>query len=221
LAAMGFIVFRFDLSGLGDSLMIKGDVPYMERAVADIQEAMNFLSETKRKSKFVLIGLCSGADNAHPVAVLDPRVSGVVSIDGFGYRTWGFYKRHFGPRRVLNPWKWKNFLQRKYYSAFSGNIERSPIYKRKFPLKEKIGIDLTHLINRGTNLLYIYSSGAYNYYNYREQFNDMFKNFEFQDKLQIVYFKKADHTFTLMETRQKLITSIINWLQDRYLTDKE
>lgn len=223
LASLGFLVFRFDLSGKGDSETRKDSRSYEQRAVGDIQEAMDFLSAKKGMDEFVLMGLCSGADEAHPVAVVDSRVTGAVLLDGYGYRTWGFYMRRCGPR-LLNLRAWKNFLKRKYSNvslksreARSENDIKKQIFEREFPPKKEVEADLVKLIERGVNLLYIYSGGVkYGYYNYLGQFKAMFRSIDFQDKIQLEYFDEADHTYTLLTDRDKLITSICDWMQDHY-----
>lgn len=214
LASMGFLVFRFDLAGKGDSETPKDTRLYEQRAVADIREAMDSLSVKRGADEFVLIGLCSGADEAHSVAVADSRVSGAVLLDACGYRTLGFYPRYFGGR-LFKPKKWKNFLTRTYHRVFQVT-PTDEMFGRKFPPKQNVKADLAMLIERGLNLLYIYSSGAYEYYNYPGQFEDMFGPMDFQGRLQVEYFGEADHLYTLLEDRNKLMKTICDWMQAHY-----
>lgn len=189
----------------------------------DIQEAMDFLSTKKGVDEFVLIGLCSGADDAHSVAVLDSRISGAVFLDGYGYRTWGYYLHHYGPR-LFKLRVWKNFLKRKYFSVFVEKSEdgdetniKEEMFERDFPPKEKVTEEIQGLINRGLNLLYIYSGGMKShYYNYHGQFKDMFRSIDFNGKVQLEYFSEADHTYTRLADREKLMTTISDWMQIHY-----
>ena len=222
LASMGFLVFRFDLSGKGDSLPGKDNRSYEQRLVGDIQEAMDFLSTKEGVDEFVLIGLCSGADDAHQAAVLDSRVSGAVFLDGYGYRTWGYYLHHYGPR-LFKLRVWKNFLKRKYSSVFVGTREEGnqtdtmKMFEREFPPKEKVTKEIQALADRGVNLLYIYSGGVkYAYYNYHGQFKDMFRSIDFQGKVQLEYFEEADHTYTRLVDRDKLMITISDWMHAHY-----
>ena len=113
LAAKGFTVFRFDFSGLGDSLVRKDDRSDEERVTLDIQEAMDYLGDKKGIREFVLLGLCAGADRAHPLGIMDSRVKGIVYLDGFGYKTLGYYIRyswdrvmHYARRlMILDKWE--------------------------------------------------------------------------------------------------------------------
>ena len=211
LASLGFLVFRFDLSGKGDSEIGKESQSYDERLVSDIQDAMDFLSTKKGAHDFVLIGLCSGADDAHQVAVLDSRVSGAVFLDACGYRTLGFCLRYVGGR-IFKLKKWKNFLKRKYRSVFLGR-PTDEMFGRKFQPKQKVKEELAMLIERRLNLLYVYSGGAYEYYNYRGQFEEMFGPMDFHGRLQVEHFGEADHLYTLLEDRNKLLKTICDWIQ--------
>jgi hypothetical protein len=222
LASLGFLVFRFDVSGKGDSEPSKDNRSHVKRAISDIQEAMNFVSSKKGIDEFVLMGLCSGADEAHPTAVLDSRVSGVVFLDGYGYRTWGFYLRRYGSR-ILRPEAWENFLKRQCSRVLIGRRgnddggSKERIFEREFPSRKIVSADLKQLVGRGVNLLYIYSGGVESeYYNYHGQFRAMFRSIDFQGKLRLEYFKEAAHTYNRMADRNRLLKCICEWLLDLY-----
>lgn len=68
-----FTSFRLDQSGLGDSAPRVGGMSYEERAVADAREAMDALSARFGINRFIAIGLCAGAMNAHRAALAASR----------------------------------------------------------------------------------------------------------------------------------------------------
>jgi hypothetical protein len=214
LARQGVVVLRFDISGIGDSEMRGDKLPYEKRAIADIRDAMDFM-ETKWDCKdFVLIGLCSGAEQAHFAAVEDERVSGAVLMDGYGYRTGRFYVQHFMQRGLdlFRLRKWKNLLRQ----GMKRNWSRGTIFNREFPPRESMESDLVRLLERRVNLLYFYSGDAKRYYNYERQFHDMFKGIDSREGLQIEYLRQADHTYTLLEDREELISLISEWMATHY-----
>lgn len=216
LASVGFVAFRFDLGGVGDSQLPNSSGSFEDRAVGEIQEAMNFLTVRKGASEFVLMGLCSGALDAHRVAAVDPRVSGIALLDGYTYPTWRYYLRHYGPR-VVSFTRWKQFLKRKWSNILSNGRE-APVEQPltlTYPPKEAAKLDLEKLVQRGVNLLYIYTSGK-DLYNYRDQLKDVFRSIDFRGKLQLEYFIDADHTFTLLADRNRLVMTICDWMQAHY-----
>ena len=68
IAENGFNVLRFDLSGIGDSKMSLKEGNRWEKAIRDTRHAMNYIFEICGSKEFVLIGLCSGSDNAHRIS---------------------------------------------------------------------------------------------------------------------------------------------------------
>jgi alpha-beta hydrolase superfamily lysophospholipase len=71
LAATGYACLRFDLEGIGDSVLRgpgRENHPYPENAVADARSALDFL-KSRGEKRFVALGLCSGAHTAFHAGV--------------------------------------------------------------------------------------------------------------------------------------------------------
>ena len=100
LAAEGYVVLRFDQSGLGDSPLSSQHSDNRKRD--EVRAAMDLLEREAGVRRFVLGGICSGADDSFNIAPLEPRVAGLVLLDGVSYRTRGHKLRHYLPR-LLNP----------------------------------------------------------------------------------------------------------------------
>lgn len=84
LAARGYSSFRFDVAGLGDSLIAPGareNRLYSKDSVGDVKAAMSFVAQARGTKRFVLVGLCSGAYLAFHTAVEDQRVCGQVLLN--------------------------------------------------------------------------------------------------------------------------------------------
>jgi pimeloyl-ACP methyl ester carboxylesterase len=81
LAALGISSFRMDLSGIGDSRAVPGATSFRQSSVADARVAMDHLAAETGATRFILFGLCSGADNALATARVDDRVVGLVIVD--------------------------------------------------------------------------------------------------------------------------------------------
>jgi alpha-beta hydrolase superfamily lysophospholipase len=83
-AALGFSVFRIDLSGIGDSPVAPGceeNLTYPRDGLADIEDAMTAAAAATGASRFVIVGLCSGGDLAFQMGFKDPRVAGAVMMN--------------------------------------------------------------------------------------------------------------------------------------------
>ena len=106
LADAGIPSLRFDLAGVGDSPTARdprGSV--LDIVERDIADAIDFAARQSRDGTVVLIGLCSGADNALQAAVRDERVAGAVLLDPNVHRTRGFWLRHYA-RKLVHPDTW-------------------------------------------------------------------------------------------------------------------
>lgn len=219
LAALGFSVFRFDLSGIGDSEPPRREAASDDQPVADIFAAMNFLEAKARSRTYVLMGLCSGADNSHRLAVADERVVGAVLLDGYAYGTLGYYARYYW-QGVLRPDRGVRFIKRKLAALLNpGEGEAMPGFARSFPPKKKIERELEQLVARGVRLYFIYSGGV-DYYLYQRQFTDMFPSVR-NGMIRVDYFREANHTYSLLEHRAKLIDAITRWLSEAFVTDRD
>jgi alpha-beta hydrolase superfamily lysophospholipase len=88
LAAHGYLTFRLDVAGLGESRATPGTREnriYTKDSVADVQSAMTLLGQARNVSRFVLVGLCSGAYLAFHSAAEDARVAGQVLLSSYAF----------------------------------------------------------------------------------------------------------------------------------------
>lgn len=218
LAANGFASLRFDLAGLGDSEPRRDQRNETERAVADIRDAMDFMQSRLELSRFVLLGLCSGADNAHFAAMSDERVVGTVLLDPYGYRTLGYYARHYGPR-MLKLAPWVRFARRALSSRaqsvlrlLRGEPEAPEMFERTFPERAQVAADLERLSARGVDQLLVYTGGVReHYFNHRDQFGEMFPALRGSERIEVEYFDQADHVYTIIADREQLMDRICRW----------
>jgi len=245
-AQEGFLAVRFDLSGVGDSEARRDASSFEERWIADTRTVMDHITRTRGVKEFVLMGLCSGADNSFQTARRDERVVGVVLLDGYAYKTPGYYARYYG-RRALDRQVWKRFgrsvLERTRAAVRRGIVpsrsqdgiapapdasglggpkhEHVPQYVREFPARDQVAANLRDMIARGVRLYFIHSGGMERFYNYEDQLRDAFTDVDFQDRLTLDYFANADHTFTELHNQRVLIDSIGGWLRRSFPAQDE
>ncbi len=220
LASAGLLTMRFDLSGVGDSEPRTDSLPFEERSMLEIREAMNFLEKTSGVRQFILTGICSGADNAFDVASVDPRVIGIIPIDFYSYPSAGYLLDSY-KQRLLSFRSWGKLLTGKseLWNAIKSKIGKTSAFQSNGLVsqgagdwiqssREKCEEKFRLLARRGTHLCLIYSGGSPAYYNYRAFFRDGLRSAEFEGKFQVVYFDSADHGFTTILHQDQLILKI-------------
>lgn len=222
LAAKGFSTLRMDLSGLGDSAPRTGKLKSAERAELDVQDAMKYLTQNEGANRFVLVGLCSGAYNAHRVAAKDQRVVGAVFLDGLVFRTLGYFFRD--KLKYLRPRFWRNAFKRRFSldqnpsdeaagnalaesEFFAGNLSQASVTK-----------DLNHMMQRAVQMLFLYTDG-YDDICGRSQFKEMYGLRPNDAQLQVDYYPKSEHTFRLIENRKAACDRIANWFATRFASE--
>jgi pimeloyl-ACP methyl ester carboxylesterase len=83
-AKLGFATLRVDLSGSGDSTGpddVPAGSPYPHCAIADVSAAMDLLQAKLGARRFIVAGICSGADIAFRAGVEEPRAAGVLVLN--------------------------------------------------------------------------------------------------------------------------------------------
>ncbi len=226
LAAAGHVTLRFDFSGIGDSEPRRDTLGAAESAVVETREAMDLLQARKGGTdRFVLFGLCSGADMGFKAAGVDERVVGLVQLDPFAYRTRGYYVHHYGPK-LVNVDAWRNYVSvrvqrwratREAARRAPGTVEDEPLeyvapeYRRVFPPREETQAKLQALVSRRVQLLNVFSSGMPDHYNHAEQYRASFPGLDFGSLLQVEFIRGAEHTFTFLQDQERLLDMVEQW----------
>jgi len=218
LAEAGVSSFRFDLSGIGESLPSGYVADSTQRAIDECRQALDFLSEQYGFETFVLFGLCSGADDAIQIALADRRVQGVVMLDGCGFRTTGFHVRRFFKRQLPNLLR-KEKVAGKLKSLLGVENSRSEATTlapgfdiREFSDRNTAQQELQTLVDRGVSMLMIYTGGVHEYFNHQGQFRRMFPNLNDHARITVDYQPEWDHVLYLTEDRIELVKRMREWL---------
>ena len=110
LAAAGHVVLRFDFSGIGDSRSRTDGLNPLAACLADVQDALDWLTQSCSVNEVVLVGLCSGADIALRYGHTDRHVAGLVLLDPAIPPTARFY-RDYLLRRMTRMRSWLTFAR--------------------------------------------------------------------------------------------------------------
>jgi hypothetical protein len=210
--------FRFDLSGIGESLAVGSSSDSTSRAVDETKQAIDFLQEKYGFNNFALFGLCSGADDSLNVALADNRVRGVVMLDGCGYRTPQYHFHRLVYRQLPSLLR-REKVVRKARSVLGLVDSSNPLASlapgfdiREFPDRNTAQTQLQSLVDRGTSLLSIYTGGVQQYYNHSAQFKRMFPDLNDRGRITVQYHPEWDHVLYLSEDRMALIDEVVTWV---------
>jgi len=213
LNASGYPTLRVDLSTLGDSSGTQESLPRRQQVSADVADAMALLREQSGCTRFVLVGLCSGAGNAHIAACTEKAVAGVVFLDGYTYRTIGFMLRHYLPR-AFRLASWRRFFLRRVRHAQA--VPAAADFGHKYPARAEVSAELHAMLQRGLKLYFVYSGGVSEHFNHRRQFREYFGRIAGHKHVTLSFFEEADHTYVLTGDRLKLLRSVDEWLQHNF-----
>ena len=185
LAREGWLVLRYDVSGIGDSAPHPGapenDV-YTVNAVRDLATAITFVRNRPGIGRVEVTGLCSGAYHGFKGAVAGLPMDGVTVVNPLVF----FWKEgmslSYPPfqmvqaaaqyrRSVLQSDKWKKLargevrilpvvqvLVRRFIDLLGGfvtNLRRA----LRFPPKDDLGSEIRRVVGRDTALRFLFSSG--------------------------------------------------------------
>jgi len=217
LAEQGFPVLRFDFSGIGDSRPREGAAPTADSVVEDIREALDFMQGATGLGRFLLVGICSGADVALFAAMREPRVVGAALIDGYYASSPGFVVTHY-LRRLFSLRAWFRLLTGQSgvwsfvidaLSAPRGRESPPPADRSKdYPTIAEYREWVRSAIARGVALLLVYTEGSPSLYHYRRSLRQRMP----RGRISVEHFDGSDHVFTLRTSQERIVRVISSWM---------
>ena len=237
MAYSGFTVLRFDFSGIGDSRAREDDLPFERSTISETQEAICYLSSKRDIERFILMGVCSGANVAFKAASCDPRVVGTIGINGSYYDSMmleGLNRRiknsiqgRYYCRRLLDYRSWWRVVTGK---SNLGNVIRFLINKVTDLHSKKITISVktdpltewNTLAERGVDMLLVNSEGSAALDTFRLLSAKRLGGLKASGKLTIEIVERTDHVFTLLWSQNTLMDIVNQWLRNRnrvWITD--
>ncbi len=234
LAAMGFLVLRFDMSGIGDSNFREDTLPFEKSAILDIMEAMTALNTSHGMKQFMLAGICSGAAAAFQTACHDQRVTGAILINTFGtiHDTYTqtddpirarALSRHYIRMIAFSSFSGKNFLKAlkgevdyrdislKLYSTLKSKLIPGKSNKSSLSEDHSVIDRIQALLDRGVRLLHIYSEGDTGLDYIHVVLGNKLKEWVNSGKMQMEVVMGSDHIFTLLWSQDALLKIIQQW----------
>ena len=214
----GIPVLRIDQSGKGDSERRKG-LSFIDSVKKDFEDAAAFLEGAVGAKRFIVLGLCSGADDALYLASEYPQIAGAVLLEAYAFRTPRYYLQHYGPRLVrLDLWSiWTGralrFLLSKARSlAGRRGGEQGDIGAiREFVGSDEMRRRYRSVVKRGGKLLCVFTDGARSYYNYEGQLVECLNLQKADQLISELYIPGAKHTYPLVSHRERLMEEVCKW----------
>lgn len=221
LATVGVSCVRFDLSGIGDSPARSDGLSVVQVFESEPREIMDALSE-RGYERFVLIGICSGADCAQRVAGIDPRVAGAILINPHDLEedpAWQAhaYSRYYLTRSVTNPRAWLNLFtgRTNYRRLLSSLLTRSISYVpgQARHITERAAAkrtQLSHVLERAQMLFIISEQDVSTAYLHLMTGGDP-DTIRSDGRLTVQRVAGSDHLFTRLRDQTELVRIITGW----------
>ncbi len=241
LAKRGLAVFRFDLSGTGDSGVRTDHLAFEQGIIDDAHQAMDELTSSYGMKHFIFIGHCSGAVHSFVMALEDERVVGAALInpqterqDWYDYdrkrKVQRYYRNYYRKQVLYDRNHWFRFLSGKsdYWRIFR-NILRDFVWSlitttlfiarskletqviRHDPIQKRVIEGLRQLGARQSSVLFIYSAGSSGLERLQILLGREFDLLININQVRLVTIEGADHTFTLRQSQASVLEIIENW----------
>jgi hypothetical protein len=227
MARRGFSALRFDFSGLGDSRPRHEPTPFAEAAVAETRQGMDVLAASHGARSFLLVGICSGADNALRVAGHDARVVGAGLVEPYGIPAPGFLLYSYR-RKILSPRSWWRLIRgrsefwatRREARTGRGGAEGEPgtaqvaAEETLVPSPRGLTAQLRGLTDRGVHLCFVYSADSPAYHNYRTLLRREVRRAMARGTARLEVVRHTDHVFTPLAAQDRLTTVLVDWADE-------
>ena len=225
LADFGFVVMRFDMSGVGDSQARTDGSPQEETVLEEARHAMDHLQHHRGVESFLLIGACAGASAAFLIAESDFRVRGAVLLNPLVPPSdhtvkMEAYQYYLG-RALFRKASWLRL------STFKSDIKTIakaikfrfsriffPDYLKSvesFDVVNRLEKAFQNFLSRKMSLLIISSENEIGSHYLREILGKKF--FEMLDTclIKTAFLEQTDHNITPLKSQNQLIKIIPDW----------
>ncbi len=234
LAVQGFPVLRLDLSGIGDSPVAPGaeeNLTYPPEALRDVDQAMTFLRRTHGIDRFVMVGLCSGADLAFKAGFNFRDVAGAVMMNPRTFCAHDlsavdeFHKGRWYQEALLRKEAWRKLLRgqvdlRRVARTVAPRLRavaRQLLTRRRSPEEATVPARLGSMIERGVDTFLLVSE-----HDPGVDFVDGRHRGGMHELRSLRGFRRedlrgTDHTFTALWAQARVIDLVVDHLAARHL----
>jgi len=205
----GLHSLRFDLAGCGVSGARMTGESAADAASNDIFDAVDHVSRARPDRACILLGIGPDIDAIYRVAVHDPRIAGVISINGPAFRTWSHWLRRCAQALSLS-WWWRRDSREQLAGDVGGEQDAAGVLAGD---RQAFAAAIQALADRGARTLHIYSGGATaRRFNHARQFWAMLPALRTDGRLAVGYLPAADSGFTCRDDREQLFSICLEWV---------
>jgi pimeloyl-ACP methyl ester carboxylesterase len=231
-AARGLAVLRLDIAGIGDSPARQGaqeNVVYSPYAMQDVAAALAYLRAHADAGECHLVGLCSGAYHSLKAAVAGQDVASAVIINPLTY----FWKqgaqlsdvKDYELAELTSKFRGKVFTREPWMKLLRGNLDVRLVIEvvgrrawgavvpslletarcLRIPLRNNLALELEAAVRQGIRLRFVFATHAPGFALLRKQSGRAMKRLLERQLASIDFVPDADHTFTRLEARDRLV----------------
>ena len=235
LAGRGFASMRFDFSGLGDSRPRTDARSFAEATVSETRQAMDVLAARTAARSFLLVGICSGADNALRAAGHDARVAGAALVEPYSVPARGYLLYSYR-RKLVSPRSWWRLLRGKSELLGGARPEEvsvsegapstpspSPSMPMSMPMAaageplvpsgRELVAQVRGLLARGASLCFVYSAESPAYFNYLSLLRRELRRPLADGRVRLKVIRETDHVFTPLRAQRALTDAVTEWAE--------
>jgi pimeloyl-ACP methyl ester carboxylesterase len=216
LAALGYVCVRVDLSGKGET-PAREALTNRESVALDWTHLCDALERHLGKRPFIVMGLCSGADNGIKLAAKDARIRGLILMDaesppdtGFAARRW--ISRATSWRRWAHLPSW--ILRRLKARAKSGE-KQADLRLRDPPWPADLDMCIKNMVASDGRILMVFTNHQSDRYNQQGQFCRAMKVPGLERICAEHYWPEVSHMYPVENHRFRLLALLEVWARDQ------
>jgi alpha/beta superfamily hydrolase len=238
LAGLGIMSLRFDLAGLGESVLRQQGTendPFPTTALRDLTGALDFMASEYDARGFVVGGLCSAAHAAFRLAADLPheRLRAIVLVNPLTFRyvageSVSAWHQHSNVKTYgdsARSWsKWSMVLTRQIglrgvlragarYLTSKAKVDWRAILEMIHPSAlSEVGRDLSRILERRLTLGLFVSASDPGYEILTAHARRATKKGLHTEQLRVEYISGADHTFSTLNSREDIVRKICKFV---------
>lgn len=213
-AALGFPALRIDQSGKGESPP-RDAGSRTEALFQDYEDAFESLAAHGVRWT-VLVGLCSGADDAMQIADRYSTVAGLVLLDGYAHKNAGYRRRNLAHRFGSLQGIARGVMRKVRSLSRKDNPDDAVAIDIRAWASDREMIDMMcRLLDSDRRILAIFTAGQ-DYYNAEGQLADSLEGSDNRANLREIYFEQTDHTYSRVAHRVMLLDAVRDWLSTHF-----